>query len=155
MTLADITAWAAGWDTLILLLALAALIVRVRWLSRKSRKRAPTDISRPTIPADRAEALLHDVLDEREYQQLKRHGYFDVRSPTEAYRVYRIPAYAGLVRVYEHGVATHELCVQPVEPLPSADVAAMHKLMIQGNEQEYLLRARRHPPLQPNQRYRP
>ncbi|MDP9382063.1 MAG: hypothetical protein M3Q29_18355 [Chloroflexota bacterium] len=30
------------------------------------------------------------------------------------------------------------LCVQPVERMPHADVVLTHKLMIEGNEQEYL-----------------
>ncbi len=30
------------------------------------------------------------------------------------------------------------LCVQPVEGIPRADVVLTHKLMIEGNEQEYL-----------------
>jgi hypothetical protein len=30
------------------------------------------------------------------------------------------------------------LCMQPVEPLPINDVIALHKLMIEGNEQGYL-----------------
>jgi hypothetical protein len=47
------------------------------------------------------------------------------------------------------------LCVQPVEPLPSADVIAMHKLMIQGEEQLYLISARHFAATVPHERYRP
>lgn len=106
-------------------------------------------------PADRAEALLRDILDQREYQQLTLHGYLDVKSPTHARRIYRIPACVGLVRMYEDGIAARELCIQPVEPLPSADVVVMHKLMIEGAEQEYLARARQIATMRPNLRYRP
>ena len=102
-----------------------------------------------------AEALLRDVLDEQEYQQLTQRGYLDVNSPSDAKRVYRIPAREGLVRMYQNGAAVRELCLQPVEPLPRADVIALHKLMIQGDEQEYLTRARHFAATRPNQRYRP
>ena len=102
-----------------------------------------------------AEALLRDVLDEQEYQQLTQRGYLDVKSPSDAKRIYRIPSRDGLVRMYQDGAAVSELCLQPVEPLPRADVIALHKLMIQGDEQEYLTRARHFAATHPNQRYRP
>ena len=137
----------------LLILTAAGLVVAQTSELYQSRSR-PAVATRST-PAESAEALLREVLDEREYQQLMMRGYLDVRSPHYAERIYRIPGYLGLVRVYEHGVAVRELCVQPVEPLPSADVVAMHKLMIQGNEQEYLALARQFSSVYPNQRYRP
>ncbi|HLJ82089.1 MAG TPA: hypothetical protein VKT52_11415 [Ktedonobacterales bacterium] len=139
----------------IALLFLAAVVMVFVELSLWSRQGTRMGVRLRVVAAERAEALLRDVLDEREYQQLTRRGYLDVTSPTDAQRIYRIPAHVGLVRMYEHGVAVRELCVQPVEPLPSADVIAMHKLMIQGNEQEYLARARQFTPMRTNQRYRP
>lgn len=105
-------------------------------------------------PAERAEALLREFLNEREYQQLRQRGYVDVASPSDAQRIYRIPRYVGLVRVYEHGWAVRDLCLQPVEPLPSGDVVVMHKLLIQGDEQEYLARARQYMRAGPRLRYR-
>lgn len=147
---AQATAWTlmlAG-IALLFLAAISMILVELSlWSRRGMRLRG--------LAAERAEALLRDVLDEREYQQLIKRGYLDVTSPIDAQRIYRIPAYAGLVRMYERGVAVRELCVQPVEPLPSADVVAMHKLMIQGDEQQYLARARQFTPMRPNQRYRP
>lgn len=89
----------------------------------------------------RARALLREMLSEGEYQQLTKFGYLEVSSPSNEQRVYRIPGGGGLVRVYEHGAAIMELCLQPAEPLPEGDVVVLHKLMIQGNEQEYLARA--------------
>lgn len=86
----------------------------------------------------RAEALLRRFLTEEEYQQLLCQGYLRVPSPHYPNRVYLIPRYRGLVRVYESGRAVMRLCVGPVEPLPDADVVLMHKLMIEGNEEEYL-----------------
>ena len=89
----------------------------------------------------RARALLRAVLTEREYRHLARWGYLEVNSPTNQQRVYRIPGAGGLVRVYDRGTAVMDLCLQPAEPLPEGDVVVLHKLMIEGNEQEYLARA--------------
>ncbi len=135
------------------LLFLAAGGLVLAWVPAWSQQEV--GMSLRVTPADCAEALLRDVLDEREYRQLTNRGYVDVRSPTNTQRIYRIPAQVGLVRMYEHGVAVLELCVQSVESLPSADVIAMHKLMIQGDEQQYLGCARRFAAMCPNQRYRP
>lgn len=141
-----------GGITLLFVAVIGLIVVAaLQWL-REGRR---VGMSLRVTPGERAEALLRDVLDEGEYQQLTKHGYLDVRSPTDPQRIYRIPAYVGLVRMYEHGVAVRELCIQPLEPLPSADVIAMHKLMIRGDEQEYLIRARKYATMRPNLRYRP
>jgi hypothetical protein len=50
------------------------------------------------------------------------------------------------VKVYEGGVPIMALCVQPVDPVPDGDVVLMHKLMIEGNEEEYLRIANRFEP---------
>jgi hypothetical protein len=98
----------------------------------------------------RARALLCELLDEREYDQLMRQGYLEVASPNHEERTYRIPCNTGRVRVYEHGEARVDLCVQPVISLPASDVIVLHKLMIQGNEEGYLARANEVPlPLPP------
>jgi hypothetical protein len=94
------------------------------------------------LAADRrAQALLREVLTQQQYQQLLHHGYVEVASPSIPQRIYRVPGAGGLVRVYESGHAVMDLCVQPVDSLPEGDVVAMHKLMIEGNEQEYLAKA--------------
>jgi hypothetical protein len=89
----------------------------------------------------RAKVLLREMLSENQYQQLIKFGYLEVASPTFDSRIYRIPGSGGLVKVYERGCAVMELCLQPAEPLPDGDVVVMHKLMIEGNEQEYLQKA--------------
>jgi hypothetical protein len=86
----------------------------------------------------RAEALLRQMLTEEEYQQLTTQGYLRIQSPNVPQRTYLIPRYRGLVRVYESGKSVMRLCVGPVDPVPDADVVLMHKLMIEGNEDEYL-----------------
>lgn len=101
----------------------------------------------------RSGELLRDVLDERELQQLTQHGYVDVASPAHEGRVYRIPRHEGRILVYEGGRAKVELCIQPVMPLPANDVIALHKLMIEGNEQSYLARANEIPLALPSRFY--
>jgi hypothetical protein len=86
----------------------------------------------------RAEALLRDLLSQGQLHQLRRRGYLDVPSPSRANRTYRIPRSRDQVRVYEDGRLIERLCVQAVEPVPTGDVVVMHKLMIEGNEDEYL-----------------
>ncbi len=92
----------------------------------------------------RALALLHDVLSEEERRQLAGSGFLSVPSPSVAGRVYRVPARPGHVEVYEGGEHAMTVCVQPIGPLPSGDLVAMHKLLIEGNEKEYLQQARVH-----------
>lgn len=134
----------------LLILALGSLVV-IEWRVRSQPGYENAD--NPPAPGDRAEALLRDLLDESEYRQLKRRGYLDVVSSEDAQRIYRIPAYIGLVRVYEQGTAVCELCVQPVEPLPSAELVLVHKLMIQADERTYLANARVYAYTNPDTRY--
>ncbi|MGZ3600960.1 MAG: hypothetical protein ACXWQ5_14880 [Ktedonobacterales bacterium] len=110
---------------------------------------------RGDTPRERAEELLRAMLDEQEYQQVRKRGYVDVVSPSNAERIYRIPRYLGRVCIYEGGQVVRELCIQPVEPIPSADVVAMHKLMIQGDEEHYLAQANQFSALIPGRRYQP
>jgi len=95
---------------------------------------------------ERAEALLKHVLSEDEYRSLDRRGYLEVKSPSRPRRVYRIPRHQGQVKVYEGGVPLMALCVQSVDPIPDGDTIVMHKLMIEGNEAEYLRVANRFEP---------
>jgi len=85
-----------------------------------------------------AERLLAEILPEHEYQQLTRRGYLEVASPGIPGRIYRVPKYRGRVHVYEYGHPVMSLCIQPVDLIPDGDVVVMHKLMIEGNESEYL-----------------
>jgi len=96
---------------------------------------------RPLHRADaerRAEELLQSQLSPEEWHQLVTQGYLRVQSPSKSSRTYLIPRYRGLVRVYEQGRSVMRLCVGPVEAMPDHDVVLMHKLMIEGNEEEYL-----------------
>ena len=99
------------------------------------------------VATRRAHDLLMSLLTYEEFAQLITHDYLEVRSPSDPRRVYRIPAHGGQVTVYEDGRAKLRLCVLPLRPMPDDDVVAMHKLMIEGNEREYLARANKFPVL--------
>jgi hypothetical protein len=94
----------------------------------------------------RAAALLEDLLTEDERRRLERDGYLRVPSPSRPGRTYQVPRRRGQVRVYEGGALVMELCVGPVGWLPDGDLILLHKLMIEGNEAEYLRVANRFTP---------
>lgn len=86
----------------------------------------------------RAESLLLEMLGPEQARGLDQRGYLEIASPNRPNRIYRVPRGRGMVSVYEDGRAVMSLCVQPVEWIPGADVVLMHKLMIEGNEEDYL-----------------
>ena len=91
----------------------------------------------------RAEALLRVVVGERAFGEMVRRGYLEVASPTFPSRIYLVPERQGPVTVCENGRPVMRLCVQTVERVPEYDAVVMHKLMIEGNEREYLRIANR------------
>ncbi|HEY7782886.1 MAG TPA: hypothetical protein VIC85_22015 [Ktedonobacterales bacterium] len=134
------------WESLMLLVGiwLLFLLLAVYYLSQvpvPGLGRWRDTVGEHLSAEGRARAMLREVLSEGEYQQLLKYGYLEVGSPSIEQRVYRIPGAGGLVRVYDRGTAVMELCLQPAEPLPDGDVVVLHKLMIEGNEQEYLAKA--------------
>jgi len=92
----------------------------------------------------RAADLLRDVLTPEQFRQLAWSGYLEIPSSTEPQRVYRVPLAKGYVQVVEQGRTVMRLCVQPIEYLPDADVVVLHKLMIEADEENYLLRANKY-----------
>jgi hypothetical protein len=92
-------------------------------------------------PHRRAEALLQALLTEAEYAQLCQCEYLDVRSPSQPTRTYRVPRWPGRIAVLEDDKEVESLCVTPVGWLPPGDIVLTHKLMIEGDEAEYLRRA--------------
>ncbi len=90
----------------------------------------------------RALALLGEVLSPNEREQLESRGYLEISSPSVPCRVYRVPNRREMVWVYERDRAIMRLCLEPVQPLPDAEMVLIHKLMIEGNE-EYLRLANR------------
>jgi hypothetical protein len=95
---------------------------------------------------ERAELLLQHMRSDDEYRHLNRRGFLEIPSPSRPRRTYRIPRHQGQVKVFEDGMPIMALCVQSVEPIPDGDVVLMHKLMIEGNEDEYLRIANRFEP---------
>jgi hypothetical protein len=92
---------------------------------------------------ERAEELLRELLSEEEYRQLGQLGYLEVRSRAQPGRLYRVPRHWGLVLTLEDDAPITLLCVKSTEPVPAADGVLMHKLMIEGNEEDYLRIANR------------
>ena len=111
---------------------------------RRGRSASLAHSYRVRIEAERrAEQLVRDILTEDEFARLQRRGYLEVRSPTFPSRTYLVPERQGPVTVCEHGRPVMRLCVQCVERVPDYDTVAMHKLMIEANEHEYLRVANR------------
>ena len=94
---------------------------------------------------EKAELVVRSVLTDDEYSKLKRDGYLEVASPSYPQRVYRIPSGPGTVAVIEGGQCVARLCVYSTTPIPEREAVVVHKLMIEGNEQDYL-RAANHLP---------
>ncbi len=94
---------------------------------------------------ERAEQVIRSVLTDAEYDKLKHDGYLDIASPSYPQRVYRIPSGPGTVTVLESGQCVARLCVYSTTPIPEREAVVVHKLMIEGNEQDYL-RAANHLP---------
>jgi hypothetical protein len=116
-----------------------ALCVALSWRRRNRRLELAHRVAQ-----DRAETLLRNVLTAEEYTRLGDLGYLEVRSPSQPTRVYCVPRGPGRVAIQEGGLLVESLCVGPVEWLPPSDVVLAHKLMIEGDEQEYLRRANRY-----------
>jgi len=132
---------------LFLLLAVCILLLGLNvWLAIRTFSRSLDTETDMRAANNRAKELLSELLDENELRQLKESRYLDVASPSNAQRIYRIPLEEGMVSVYESGNPVLRLCVQPISALPRHDVIAMHKLMIEGNEREYLALANAFPP---------
>ena len=86
----------------------------------------------------RAEKLLLDVLGKKSYDAYKVRGFIPVKSKKFPEREYQFVPY-GRVRVFEKGIRKMELCVVPRgEQMPEQDILVIKKLMLQGDEEEFL-----------------
>jgi hypothetical protein len=86
----------------------------------------------------RAQQLVAQLLTRDQLRQLTTFGFIELRSRLMPGRFYRIPRRRGQVQVYEEGRHAGSLCIQPTRWVPDADLLVMHKVMIEGNEAEYL-----------------
>ena len=91
----------------------------------------------------RAEALVRRVLSADERAQLRRNGFLEVPSPSVAGRRYRIPRRGSPVAVLEPGSRVQYLCLQPETPVATEELLLVHKLLLEGAEEEYWQRANR------------
>ena len=131
---------------LLLLLLLTGALLRPpsRRRERGQLAAAPRPLGAHVGPYERWEAerrgqeLLRRLLSEAEFEQLQERGYLDVRSPSVAGRVYRVPRYRGVVERREPGQPTVRLCLVPDRWLPDADIVLMHKFLIEADEPRYL-----------------
>ena len=140
MVFQSITLALCSW----LFLALLAAVCYWSWQVPAARQGGWWKVLSMPGPAERrARALLREMLSPAEYEQWERCGYLEIQSPTQVQRIYRIPGAGGRVRMYERGINTAELCLQPTEPRPASDLVLLHKLLIESDEQDYLARANR------------
>jgi len=95
----------------------------------------------------RARQLLRAVLTHEQYHQLSKQGYIDIHSPSDPQRVYRVPQAHGRVQLLENEKLQASLCLQPFDWVPDADFVVIHKLMIEADEETYLLKANRIAPI--------
>ena len=95
----------------------------------------------------RARQLLRAVLTHEQYHQLSKQGYIDIPSPSDPQRVYRVPQAHGRVQLLENEKLQASLCLQPFDWVPDADFVVIHKLMIEADEETYLLKANRIAPI--------
>ena len=86
----------------------------------------------------RAQQLINAMLNREQQEQLAVLGFLELRSRLIPGRSYRVPRRRGQVQVYEQGRHAGSLCIQPTRWVPDGDLVLMHKLMIEGNEAEYL-----------------
>jgi hypothetical protein len=100
-------------------------------------------LRRRRIAARRAEALVRRVLSEAEHAQLRRDGFLEVPSPSVSGRRYRIPRRGAPVAVLEPSGSVLYLCLQPDAPVAPEELLLVHKLLLEGAEDEYWQRANR------------
>jgi hypothetical protein len=128
--------------TLVLFVVPALFLLGPRWLvGRQSECSQDAEA--------RANTLLRELLSKDERQHLERFGCLMIPSPGMPERIYCIPAHPGMVTVYESGSLIMRLCLMPVIPLPPSDMLLMLKLMIEGDEEQYLRTANVQPTYSP------
>jgi len=89
----------------------------------------------------RAETLLQRWLTDAERAQLRRDGFLEIQSPSVSGRRYRIPRRGSPVAVLEPSGRVIYLCLQPETPVAPDELVLVHKLMLEGAENEYWERA--------------
>lgn len=92
----------------------------------------------------KAERLLKERLERTQLRTLRKHGFFDVKSPSCPDRAYRIPE-SGMIVMFEKGKPVEKLCIHPADyNLPKGDQLLTLKLLAEAEENELLKTANRH-----------
>jgi hypothetical protein len=100
-------------------------------------------LRRRHIANRRAQALVRHVLSEDEQTQLRREGFLEVRSQEVSGRTYRIPRRGSPVAVLEPDGHVKYLCLQPETPVAGPELVVVHKLLLEGAEDDYWQKANR------------
>jgi hypothetical protein len=91
---------------------------------------------------DRAEKLLHKVLNPKQREELKEKNFFTLEtfSKSGERRLYRIRRgrSGNVEQVDEAGNRIKRLCAHPIEAVPDADTMVGQKLWLEGAEEEFL-----------------
>jgi hypothetical protein len=89
----------------------------------------------------RADLLVRQVLSASEFAQLRREGFIEVPSRISPGRRYWIPAGGSPVAALEPDGRLVYLCLQPAQPVPRQELVVIHKLLLEGAEDEFWRRA--------------
>jgi hypothetical protein len=87
--------------------------------------------------------MLRRVLSEEERAQMQRDGFLEVPSPSVVGRRYRIPRRGAPVAVLEPSGRVVYLCLQPETPVAEQELVVIHKLLLEGAEEDYWQKANR------------
>ncbi len=118
---------------------LASIVLIVLFFAASDLWRGAVLLVRSRREAEaRAACLLAEILPVEDLRHLNERGYIVVRSPSRANRVYHVPRRQGMVSVYDGGILAERLCVGSTTRIPDGDAVLLHKLMIEGSEEEYL-----------------
>ena len=90
-----------------------------------------------------ADVIVRRVLSDQERAQLRRNGFFEVRSGLVPGRTYRIPRRGSPVASLEPDGRVVYLCLQPATPVAEQELVVVHKLLLEGAEADYWRRANR------------
>ncbi len=97
--------------------------------------------------SEEVEAVLQKYLSDAERKQLEDDGYLKVPSPNFNGRIYRVyPQRGGMASVYEAGQEVLMLFLLPKDWVHSSLIPLIHKLMIEGDEKQYLRTANQFEP---------
>jgi hypothetical protein len=91
----------------------------------------------------RADELVRRALSDAERRQLEQTGFLEVRSGLVPGRRYRIPACGAPIAVLEPDGRLVYLCLQPSTPVARQELVVVHKLLLEGAEADYWVRANR------------